>query len=771
MKYIVDLRVAPIVALLCLAAAAQAQFTTVINVPPDVAPYPIDSNTQLNLFAGGVIPRSTIAGSSDGSITNVEVNVFGGMVEEAFHAFSGSTTNVYGGLVDPTFNAQAGSKVNIFGGRVRGLDLNGSTVNITGGIVETARVRDGTVVNVAGGFANFSAGSGSVANVSGGSVPILGSNNGSIVTISGGSIGKATVDGIVNISGGTLGRSFQASATSRIEMFGGDFRLNGNLISGLATVGSSVPYNLASGDVLSATLSDGTPVSFSSWNDDHFAPGVLMLSAAALPPLGPTVITASVDPVPLGIRAGQTLVVDSGASVASHFNAGWGSTVEVQAGGMVGANFEALGAVLNVFGGSVDGATVYAGSEVNVVDGSVGSVLADGGSHVTVSGSSVFFIDVIRGSTLNISGRSVVGGFNAHSGSTVNVSDGSHVNLIRPLSGSTVNIFDGVVGDDLAAEIGSRVHISGGTVGNRLTARSGSSVVLSGGSFGDFVEASPGSALTIRGGEFRINGVPVSVQGPGAVNIPTSGVLSGVLADGTPFAFSSSRREDTIASGALRLLMAGLPSVGPALINAPVDEVPMGIRDGQTLVIGSGGSVDQDFNAGWGSALRIHAGGTVGSNLEVVGGTVDILGGSVGGGLDAFVGTTINVVRGTVGEVFTAHNGSTVNISGGTIGSNFRALAGSKVNLTGREFLLDGTPIAELFVGQPIVLTERMGTLSGRLADGSAFRFPFEIFSRSGSEFLISPDSTLTLTLVPEPISLLHWASCLGLLAHVRRRR
>jgi hypothetical protein len=178
-----------------------------------------------------------------------------------------------------------------------------------------------------------------------------------------------------------------------------------------------------------------------------------------------------------------------------------------------------------------------------------------------------------------------------------------------------------------------------------------------------------------------------------------------------------------------------------------------------------------DFNAGWRSTLRIHAGGTAGSNLEVVGGTVDLLGGSIGDNFDAFTGSTVNIIHGTVGANFSAHNGSIVNISGGTIGSSLRASTGSMLNLVGKEFFLNGNPIDELITGHPFILTTRTGTLSGRFADNSAFSFPFQIFTRTGPQFLISPSSTLTLTLVPEPSSLLLCVSVLGLLAAARRHR
>jgi hypothetical protein len=52
---------------------------TVINVPPDSAPSSIGRSTPLNLGDGGVIGTVFQAGNSDGSSSNVEVNISGGV--------------------------------------------------------------------------------------------------------------------------------------------------------------------------------------------------------------------------------------------------------------------------------------------------------------------------------------------------------------------------------------------------------------------------------------------------------------------------------------------------------------------------------------------------------------------------------------------------------------------------------------------------------------------------------------------------------------------
>src|SRR5262245_55380437 len=78
----------------CADTIARGQFTTTYNVPPNVAPSTIFSNTQLNVFDGGAISNAFAAGDSLGTSTNVQVNVFGGTVGGVFSAYRGSEVNI-----------------------------------------------------------------------------------------------------------------------------------------------------------------------------------------------------------------------------------------------------------------------------------------------------------------------------------------------------------------------------------------------------------------------------------------------------------------------------------------------------------------------------------------------------------------------------------------------------------------------------------------------------------------------------------------------------
>jgi len=131
---------------------------------------------------------------------------------------------------------------------------------------------------------------------------------------------------------------------------------------------------------------------------------------------------------------------------------------------------------------------------------------------------------------------------------------------------------------------------------------------------------------------------------------------------------------------------------------------------------------------------------------------VNISGGNVGGRFDAESGSLVNISGGAFdGRRFDALSGSVVNISGGTFGEGFKALSGSQVNLVGSNFVLDGDPLNSLVVGEAFTIVDRNVTLTGLLADGSAFSFdlmPSDFDNSDVNSF--DSNATLTVTLDSE---------------------
>ena len=429
----------------CALSSVCAQpFSTILNIPPDPDigdSQSIASDTQLNLSAGGSIGAQFDAGASNGTSSNIEVNITGGTVGDDFGARSSSTVNITGGTVGTSFRAFSGS--------------------------------------------------------------------------------------VVNISGGAVGDRFEAYSGGLLRISGNEFRLDGTIIDGLETVGNTISFDLPSfGTVLSGTLEDGTPFAFSKRDADEIANGALTLQAAALPAIGPTTIRVPSDPAPMGVRTGQTLIVDNGGMVDDYFRAGHGSAVKIL-GGTVGNNFEAVGAQVDISGATVGRGFRAFRSTVNISEGAA-----------------VTSIVAFSGSTVNISGGTIGGSLGA-SGSTVNIFGGSVGARSTAASGSSVNIFDGDVGRRFVAKSGGTVNISGGRIGDLFEAKNGGIVNITGGEFGDFFKALSGSEINLFGTEFLLDGIDITSSL--TMNVPLmindrNVTLSGVLHDGSPFSFDLNSR-------------------------------------------------------------------------------------------------------------------------------------------------------------------------------------------------------------------------------------
>jgi hypothetical protein len=794
---ITDLAIA-VTASLLLKGTTQAQFSTVTDIPPmpDIGDHAsISSSTQVNLRGNGKIGLSFDVGAANVSNTNVELNVLGGSVGNELQANPGSVTNIRIGVVGNQMAAFAGSVVNISGGSVgNGFDANsGSMVNISGGSVGRNMEAFAANVNISGGTVStdFHVFSDSLVNVSGGTVSLnffVGALDGSSTNVranlSGGvlagdvevsgdadftatggyiGIGKSGIDfnalSLGLILGGVVDPEFDTFMDSDVRLFGSDFRLDDMPV---AAAGQKV--NVPPGSILTGILADGTPIMLSDKLDDNIANNTLSLHGAAPPPVGPPVIMVpgGTTPPP-GIRGPQKLIVTEGGTVGNFFRAGPGSSVSIS-GGEIGLGFEAFGA------------------------------------------------------TIDISGGRVFSDFAAYQNSVVNLSGGSIGGFLRVGGGTVMNMSGGSVGINFIAGSGSQVNISGGSIGTFFSADSNSEVNISGGTFGS-LGASEGSAVKISGGDFRLDGVPIdglgTIGNTKAVTLPpgfgdSAGVvLSGTLADGTPFVISTQATDNGISGGTVTLEAAAIPPVGPSAINVPGNPAPQGIRQGQTLTLSEGGVIGDPigflpsvFNAAPGSTV-IVTGGEVRSQFNSVGATVNVSGGTVHG-LNAFTGSHVNIsgastvfrlqayngsdsaVSGGTISGAVAHRGSVVEIAGGTFLGNFiqRAFeanssevnvsggdfqgrfgafgstanirggnfdvftaSGGEINLFGTEFFLGGVEIAGLVMDQPFTITDRNVTLSGILANGSPFSFDLSTTLSFDRDF-VTADTLLTVTLV-----------------------
>jgi hypothetical protein len=624
------------------------------------------------------------------TLAQVVINAPPTIIEDTFVLNAGDTLNVAdGGQVGHNLRANDGSIVNISGGNVGLLMFanGGSEVNISGGNIGSI---NGALVGSFVAFAN------------------------SDVTISGGTVGdglEALSGSRVRISGGTVGREFNAESGSNVEFAGGEFRLDGAEFTGeVITLKHSV--NRAS--VLTGTLADGSAFVFSplggSFGDSLDGVTLTRVPVPAVD-LTPQIVNTQVTDGPSGLRAGQTLTVQTGGKLLNNF-AAVDATLNVD-GGTLGRNTEVVGSVVNISGGSVsDWFYAYSGSEVNITGGSVG-----------------FRFEAFD-STVNISDGSVGSNLIVHVGSEANVT-GGHVGSIWTEAGSKVTVSGGYIGTggnlnfSLAANAGSEVQITGGAIGFAFSARAGSNVEL-------------------VGGEFRLNGAEFTGS---SISLGAEDVFTGTLSDGSSFLFSP-LAGDQVQAVTLTPVMLPAIDLTPKILSSPVETGPSGLRAGQTLTVQTGGVLRENFSV-VNATLNVE-GGVVAGGVEVVGGTVNLSSGSLGVGasIDPYVtndfssgfdaidgvvnisggvvgerssarrGSVINMSGGTIESKFNAMAGSEVNISGGTLGPDFRANAGSDVELIGGEFRLNGVG----YSGDNITL----GTgdvFTGTLADGSTFVF------------------------------------------------
>lgn len=712
-----------------------ANFTTVINAPPDAVPESIGSSTQLNLGPGGIVGMPFLAGAVDGSSSNTEVNINGGQLADDFNAIN-SVVNINSGVAGEFVTAGDGSVFNIRGGRVGEEVLSargGSTLNLSGGEVPGQfQVFSGSDVNMTGGVirgGDFGARlrSGSTFEMSGGTIA-TGFN------IEGGATAK--------FRGGTVSPGFDSRGT--VELVGGEFSFNGAPFT-------DPTITLISDGVLTGTLQDGTPFVFASRAADRLED--VTLTSTPLPPVdtAPMVVDSANPAQVAGLRSGQELTL--------------------QRSGRLGDNFAVVKATLHIEGGVVGRALEVAGGTINMNGGNVGG---------TILGS--FGLNAHADSEVNISGGIVVGSLNAYQGSTVNISGGTLNSRLFATEGSVVNLDGGSVGSFSIANANSEINISGGLIEDNFRADRDSVVKITGGNLGNRFLALEGSHVEISGGEFKLNGL--AFQGT-SITLEEGDVFSGTLSDGTVLLFSE-LAGDALSNVQLKPEIVPAVDTTPIVLQRGVPVFTAGLRAGQQLTLRSGGQIGGDF-AALNSTLALN-GGSVRGDLEMVestlrasagtvegqirayeggkllldgglyrgeivayqGADIDITDGVFLGGLDLSTGSVANIDGGAIVGPLTVQEGGIVNISGGTIDDSLLALAGSQVHLFGTEFYLDNVPIDLPNPGEPILIDERFVTLSGVLADGS--QFSIELQNRVTTRLpFVSGLSQLTVTRVPEP--------------------
>lgn len=474
-----------------------------------------------------------------------------------------------------------------------------------------------------------------------------------------------------------------------------------------------------------------------------------------------TVINVPPNAAPTSIGSHTQLNLHSGGTLPSnvlvpfHVGDSGGSSTHVE---------------LNVVGGFVDSASANAGSTVNVSAGMVGiGFAAKSGSQVHIRGGAVNReFESLPGSTVTIAGSE----FHLNGTPVAGLSvPGSEVQLDLP----TEFVLNGTLADGKPFVFGSQASdfFAPGTLRLRAEAvppaspavfhvpaqpappglRQGQTMNLNvGGTIPDMFHAGPGSQLNIAGG--GTGRFLKTVES--TVNVSSGTILDNYDAFGGEVNITGGLidRRFSAKRGAVVNLTAG--AIGQLFTALP----------GSTVNI-SGGSVELGFHAR-GSVVNISGGTILSSMSAFENSVVNMTGGVMGP--DFHVSGTANISGGLIHSSMLVGAGGKVNVSGGAGFDAFKTREGSHVNLIGRDFKIDGVPIAGLASGVATTINDRRVTLSGVFADGSPFDFQLNV-----TDFLLQDyfrrDALLSVTLVPEPTSLATLAIPVGVGVALRRRR
>ncbi len=663
-----------------------------IDTATESAPYGLAPGQRLRVRGGTTLVSGFQA--IDATI-DLEDGTFGESMR-----LSGTVLNMSGGTVDARATALQGSVINLSGGEVdRWLELVGSELNMTGGSVTRELLVSRN----------------SHADLSAGYVHTLDVTTGGVATVSGGRIGSALTaleGGHIDLAGGEI---IQFGITS-----GGSARMTGGFVRGNAIVSFGGSLERVGGEfrlddtpqpdgvlpprsdyILSGTLEDGTVFVDASLTGNSIREDTVTLTSVPLPSPVPSVVVAEGDPVPKGVRPGQTVTLLTGAAMGDAHALAYGDLV--LAGGAVGNYFQALGGTVRIDGGSTAFQfSSYDGTEVELVGGSIGRQ------------------------------------FRAFAGSRLTMTGGQLGPDASAFSGSVIRILGGEVDGQLVAGKGSDVEVSGGRISS-FEAKTDSDVRIAGGRFIGRVDVNPSARAEIIGGEFRLDGAPIAELPAG---LPSGSTFTATLADGSVFILREVEG-DRVAGSTTTLVPQTLPPISANPIVAPTDPVPFGLRSGESLVLGSGASTVDGF-AALDAQIEVD-GGVLGDHAAFLRTHVVLTQGSIGAQGSAYDGSTVTVDGGTLGAGFRAYVGSTLDLAAGTLPGLLTVDAGATLRISGTAFYRNGVDFTDtLTPGVETPFLDSFGTLAGMLTDGSPFEFRISSFPLGG----VSSGANILLTLI-----------------------
>ncbi|WP_442483670.1 PEP-CTERM sorting domain-containing protein [Aeoliella sp. SH292] len=673
------IRVLPLLALLGFAlgrlAVAQTLGPGVYDLPPESLGdnESIGSNTTLNVLDGGAVGSNFTAGVFGQTSSNLVVNVQGGSIGGGLKTYAGAQVQVNEGSIGAGAKIYSGSSVDLQGGTMGGgLEIHGGHVSVDGGTLKDyVEIYSGSVLNVLSGDAgtiDYMSGSATM-NVSGGHVDTRDTMFGTI-NLMGGSIGSRLVTGEgarLNVSGGELGNGALIYYKSKVVITGGkigagldvvngsSLEMTGGVIQSGFYLTSNSPARLAGG-----VIGDGI----------EKKPGsqVLQLDGIDFRLNGVPIdgLEADGDALPFDLPIGSVLT----GTYADGTPFAYSSLEEdkLPAGSLLLKNVAPPIGLPTMFDIPPDQAPqgVHDGQTLNVGEGAAVADLMQAG----------------WGSTVHMVGGVIGGGFEA-AGATVNIAGGSVGGGFDMFHGSVLTLSGGQMGGS-GELLGAELMMTGGSIGASLSGQSESTLLVSGGALGDGLKLDATCHAIFEGSEFYVDGQLVEgLENEGDLlefDLSLRQVLSGTLADGTPFALTSFDG-DSLPTGTLALARVTTAATGPTTIDAASDVVPQGIRGGQTLLVGGGATVPDLFNAGRGSRVEV-TGGTIGIDFEAVAAEVLLAEGTIHSNFDAMDGSVVTMTGGELRLGAQVTGGSQFDQTGG-VSSSISASTNASVAISG----------------------------------------------------------------------------------------
>ena len=259
--------------------------------------------------------------------------------------------------------------------------------------------------------------------------------------------------------------------------------------------------------------------------------------------------------------------------------------------------------------GGVPGETV----QLNVIDGDRVPrffVVGQGSEFNVEAGADIGFgLQVQSGSELNFNGgdTSIT---RVPSGAVANFNDGEHTFVEG--TGGEINVSGGVF-DGSIGFFGGVANISGGdftALSQFQLARNNSVVNISGGNFGSSFNAvdAPFGDFNLTGTEFQLNGEPLDLVPGEAFTVRDRGsntVLSGVLADGSPFNFTLNTQRlfrngdfvDRFGFGVTVTVTQVGDAVDPNFVEAAVNDFGSGFQVSYDYTVTEDTILDDDLHA------------------------------------------------------------------------------------------------------------------------------------------------------------------------------